>query len=377
MQYRKLGKTGLKASALGFGCMRLPKLATKPEVIDKKASLKLFRRAYELGVNFYDSAYIYDKGENEKTLGLFLKEIPRGKVIVSTKNWVAHSWMPIPADKPLKKLWREALEKELKRLHTDYIDIYNFHDIALVIFRTIISGPHGLLEEARKAKKEGLIRHIGFSSHDTPTNIIEILKKTESIVDMIIVQYNLLDRKNEVVIDHARKQGVGVAIMGPIGGGRLIHPSEIYQKTVKAKSTPEIALRFVLSNPGVSIAMSGMNSREQLEENVEVASRKELLRKEEVIKVQERNLEFLNLYCTGCRYCMPCPQGINIPGNFEAMNLLKVHGLIPLAKKRYEELKEGKAEKCKKCGKCEGKCPQHILIQEKLEEVANAFTSLK
>ncbi len=376
MQYRNLGRTGLKVSALSFGCMRLPKIPDKENIVDQEASLKLFRRANELGINYFDSAYLYDNGDSERVIGRFLKEVGREKIIVQTKNPVSHDWWPIPNDKPTKELWWASLEEELKRLGTNYIDIYLFHSTFLIPFRKLVKGPKGLMDEAKKAKRQGLIHHIGISCHDTPENIINILEMSRGAIEVIVIQYNLLDRKNESVIEYCKKKGVGVAVMGPIGGGRLISPSEIYQKVTGAKSTAEAALRFVLSNSGVSTAMSGMNSREQLEENTATVSREEPLTKEEgeqIDKIQKKNSELLNLYCTGCSYCMPCPNGVNIPGNFTALNLLKVHGLPELARKTYERLDSGKAKYCKNCSQCIGKCPQHIDIPRRLKEVKETF----
>jgi predicted aldo/keto reductase-like oxidoreductase len=279
MQYREMGKTGLKLSALGFGCMRLPKKedADGNQKIDFEHSHRLFRRAMELGVNYFDSAHMYDNGDSERCLGEFLKEVRRDEMIISTKSPVGHQWWPIPGDKPTGELYRRCLEEELERLGTDHIDIYLFHDTQLLTFRIICKAPGGCLDQAIKAKEEGLIRHIGFSCHDSPENIKKIVDMGNGALDFTIVQYNLLDRKNAPAIEYAREKGVGVGIMGPVGGGRLVHPSEVYSKAVGAASTPEAALRFVLANPGVTSALSGMNAMEQVEENAAAAARAEPL----------------------------------------------------------------------------------------------------
>ena len=381
MRYREMGKTGLKLSSLGFGCMRLPKKddGSGNNRIDAEASLRLFRRAVELGVNYFDSAYMYDRGDSERCLGEFLKEIRRDDVVISTKNPVGHQWWPIPGDKPTGGLYRRCLEEELERLGTDHIDIYLFHDTQLVTFRIVCKAPGGPLDQALKAREEGLIRHIGFSSHDTPENIKKIIDMGGDALDFMIVQYNLLDRKNETVIEHAHEKSMGVGIMGPVGGGRLVHPSEVYRQATGAASTPEAALRFVLANPNVTSALSGMNAAEQLEENAAAASRPEPLSQDErhaIDRLEEDNRNLLDLYCTGCAYCMPCPHGVDIPGNFAAMNTLKVNGLVALARRMHKRLGEGIAARCKQCGECAGKCPQQIDIPARLEEVAEAFASL-
>jgi len=373
MQYRDLGSTGLKVSALGFGCMRLPKTQDDPKQIDFEASLALFRRAVELGVNYFDTAYLYNDGDSERAIGMFLKEIDRSQVIITTKNPVGHQWYPIPGDQPTGPLFRKCLDEELERLGTDYIDTYLFHDTQLLSFRIVATPAGGPLDEAKKAKEEGLIRHIGISCHDTPQNMLKIIDMGKGAIELIICQYNLLDRANEMAIDYARENGIGVAVMGPVGGGKLMHPSPAYTEAIGAQSTPEVALRFVLANPGVSTAMSGMNTMEQLEENAAAASQTEALSAEELAaidKLQKDNQELLGLYCTACGYCMPCPNGVDIPGNFAALNYAKVHGLVDLAKQSYKKLGDKSAENCVSCGECAGKCPQHIEIEERLKEVA-------
>lgn len=376
MQYRDLGRTGIEVSALAFGCMRFPK--TDDGNLDHDKSLELLRRAYELGINYFDTAYIYDKGDSERVIRDLLRQVPRDKVYIADKNPIGHKWYRIPGDEPTGKCWRRHLEEMLERLGTDYLDVCHFHDTQAVTFRIIVKAPRGPFEEALKAKEEGLIRHIGISCHDTPSNMIEVLEMGEEQIEVVVLQYNLLDRKNEPVIEYCREKGIGVTVMGPVGGGRLIHPSEVYQKAVSARSTPEVAIRFVLANPGVSSAMSGMNSMEQLEENVRAASEMGPLTQEELERIntlQKENARLLQLYCTGCGYCMPCPNGVNIPENFSALNLLKVHGLEELAKQQYKRLGEASAENCVECGECAGRCPQDIDIQSRLKEVASALGS--
>jgi predicted aldo/keto reductase-like oxidoreductase len=174
---------------------------------------------------------------------------------------------------------------------------------------------------------------------------------------------------------------MGVAIMGPVGGGKLVAPSErILGMVGEAKSTPEVALRFVLSNPDVTLALSGMKTLGMVEENAATASRKGSLSAEErqrFVEAVEEVQQLSDLYCTGCGYCLPCPNKVYIPGNFEALNCLRVWGLEELARKRYKQLGKNKsrrwAEACVECGECEPKCPQNIPIRERLREVAEAL----
>jgi predicted aldo/keto reductase-like oxidoreductase len=199
----------------------------------------------------------------------------------------------------------------------------------------------------------------------------------------MLVQYNLLDQANEEAIAHAHEQGMGVAIMGPVGGGRLVAPSEqILGMADEAQSTPEVALRFVLSNPSVTLALSGMKTLKMVDENVATASREGGLSAEE----RQRFMEALgevqqlsDLYCTGCGYCLPCPSKVYIPGNFEALNYYRVWGLEKLARRRYKQLGRNKSRRwaaaCVECGECESKCPQSIPIRERLKEVVETLGS--
>lgn len=367
MQYRECGRTGIKLSALGFGAMRLP---MKGNDVDEEKSIEAFLRAYELGVNYYDTAPYYCNSQSEVVLGKFLKMIDREKVYISTKN---------PIEDNTAKGWRERLERSLKRLDVEYIDFYQaIWGANWATYSEKFAIPGGGLEAAFKAKEEGLIRHICCSFHDSVENLIKLIDT--GIFEAITLQYNILDRSNEKGIAYAKEKGVGIIVMGPIGGGRLVGPSEFITKKLMggARSTVEAALRFVLSNPGVTVALSGMNDVRQVEENVEIASRVEPLSEEEMERIAsifEETKKLADLYCTGCGYCMPCPNGVDIPGNFRAMNYYRVWDLLDLAKHEYNHLKgkNAHAEACLECGECEPKCPQNIQIIKQLKETAAAL----
>jgi predicted aldo/keto reductase-like oxidoreductase len=373
MQYREFGQTGLKVSALGFGAMRLP-MDRGGQHVDEQDAIRVMVRALELGVNYLDTAPAYCRRESERVVGQAVKAWTKAgnpRPIVSTKN---------PVDDKTAKRWRYWLESSLKQLDVDYIDVYHMWSISWSEYRDKIDVRGGPLPEARKAKEEGLIRHVAFSLHDSAENLFKVID-TDNFESMT-VQYNLLNREHEKAISHAHQKGLGVAIMGPVAGGRLITPSPDIEKMqpVKAMSTPELALRFVLSHPGVSIALSGMNTVQQVEENCATASTTSQLTLEERERVQlalDEVKGLAELYCTGCGYCLPCPHGVNIPANFEYLNYLRVYGLKEKAKDLYAQLgEEGssgtglKAEDCQHCGQCERKCPQRIPIQYWLEEAA-------
>lgn len=368
MIYRDFGKTGVKVSVLGFGAMRLPSIEKNGENhVDEEKSIEMIHKAFEEGVNYIDTAYMYCYGESEVVVGKALKGW-RDKVYVSTK---VPTWNIEKRDD-----YRRFLEEQMKKLDVDYIDFYHFHSLDNEKFEQKVLG-FKLIEEAEKAKSEGLIKHISFSFHDKP----EIMKKIidTGFFETVLCQYNILDRSNEEAIKYAREKGVGVAVMGPVGGGRLEKADELVNVFAgKYKSGPEIALRFVFSNENVSVALSGMGTIEMVEENCKVASDGNFLssqdRKilEEWINERKKKNE---IPCTGCRYCMPCPSGVAIPDIFNIMNYYRVYGLLDFAKKSYgnigkrENDERKQADACVECGQCEEKCPQKIEIIKLLKEI--------
>ncbi len=370
MQYRTLGKTGVKISALGFGAMRLPKIAADgQERFDHEQAALLIRKGIDLGVNYVDTAPYYCDGESEEIVGKALRDGYRNKVHLSTK---------LPGDDRGYDASRKRLEESLRRLQTDHIDFYHIWSLSLKRFEEETL-PEGQIKMALRAKEEGLIRHLSFSVHDSAENMKKLVDT--GLFESVLCQYNLLDRSNEEAIAYAAQKGLGVVVMGPVGGGRLGAPSQTVQALLpgKAQSSPELALRFVLSNPAVSCALSGMGDESMVEENAHVASTAKPLTKEEqeqVARSMEENKARANLYCTGCNYCMPCPVGVNIPFNFELMNYHRVYDLTAYARQQYAQigkspwLKGEKASACVECGECEAKCPQQLKIREQLKETA-------
>jgi predicted aldo/keto reductase-like oxidoreductase len=367
LRYKEYGKTGDKVSVLGFGAMRLPMV---DDHVDMDLAVSIIQSALDSGVNYVDSAVHYCSGESQIAVGKAVKG-RRDKVFVSTKN---HYRGESAGE------WQVNLDQSLERIDVDYIDFYHLHGLRWETYQNQL-GAGKPIERFRKAKEEGLIRHMCFSCHDSPENMMKLIDTGEFAG--MLCQYNLLDRRNEEAIAHAHEKGMGIAIMGPVGGGRLVPPSDYIQGMVEdARSTPDVALRFVLSNPNVTLALSGMNSMAMVEENTATASREEPLsasERQKVIETLEETKRLSDLYCTGCGYCMPCPNDVDIPGNFSAMNYYKVWGLKEHARDQYRRLgrkrnrREGTeveawAAACIECGECEPKCPQDIPIREQLKE---------
>lgn len=372
MRYRPFGKTGVSVSALGFGAMRLPQKTLEGKtVFDHEAGVELLRQGIDLGINYVDTAPGYCDQESEVILGKALRDGYRDKVFLSTK---------LPGEIPGYDASRKCLETSLERLQTDHIDFYHLWCLSYDSF-----GKEGIQEQVRmaqRAREEGLIRHLCFSTHDTPENMRKLIDT--GLFASMLCQYNLLDRAKEQVITYAAEKGLGVVVMGPVGGGRLGAPSPQVQALLPGKvhSSPEIALRFVLTHPWVSCALSGMGTPDMVRENVRVASQDSGLtpqEREQVTRAMEEHQERAKLYCTGCNYCMPCPAGVNIPLNFETMNYHRVYGLTEFAKANYAAIGSApwlsgeRASACVECGECEAKCPQHLEIRKQLKETAKVL----
>ena len=378
MNYREFGKTGEKISALGFGCMRFPEYQEDGKwFVDQEKTTEMVRRAYELGVNYFDTAPFYCNENSEEALGKAVKPF-RDKILLSTKCPVNKAKDPAG--------YRRFLEQSLRRLDTDHIDFYHFWGINKKEFDEVIV-PMGLLEEARKVKEEGLIRHISFSFHDDPSAIKHIIDTSIAHgvpMESMLCQYNLLDRSNEEMIAYAHEMGLGTVAMGPVGGGRLSAPTDLYTKLTgkPAIATYELAFKFCLGHPGLSCALSGMQTLEMVEQNAAIASSDTNLSEEEWQQLgesMEQLKKFNDLYCTGCKYCQPCPAGIDMPKIFNLYTYHNVYGLKDHAVNAYSKYVAdgGKTLKdCLNCGKCESACPQRLQIRKELERVEKVLAQV-
>jgi predicted aldo/keto reductase-like oxidoreductase len=382
MQYRPYGKTGRDVSMLGYGAMRLPQL--EDGTCDYEKSVPLLRHGLDLGINYIDSARGYINGTSEVAVGKAIKGYDREKLFIVTKipsNDIANS---------VGREWRRQLEEQLGRFDMDYIDLILFHGLNWASFEEHVSKPGYALEAARRAQAEGLVRHVGFSSHDSADGIVKLIGTGE--FEGMLVQYNFLDDHNLPAIRAAAKAGMGVTIMGPIAGGRLGVPGSIAVpgQGIEALRLPDLALRYVWGTEGATVALSGMNEMAQIDENVASAEKTAVMsdaEQKQIDAILEKNRRLTELYCTACGYCMPCPNGVNIPENFRFMNWHRVWGLTKEAKEAYSKLSEEgfhaayspqkivglSAEHCIQCGVCEPKCPQNIPIRKQMTEVAAAL----
>lgn len=378
MLYRTMGKTGEKVSELGFGCMRLPVIGGDSNKIDEKKAVEMIRSAIDEGLNYVDTAYPYHGGESEPFVGRALKDGYREKVNLATK---LPSWL-IKTREDMDKY----LNSQLERLQTDRIDFYLLH--ALSAERWDNLEKLGVKEFLDSAIKDGKIRYAGFSFHDK----LPVFKR---IVDsynwsFCQIQYNYLDEDNQAGTEglkYAASKGLGVVIMEPLRGGRIVRnlPEKAKAAISKAeikRSPAEWGLRWVWNHPEVSVVLSGMNVKENVEENLRVASEAEpnSLTEKELKLIDEVKNDFkerIKVNCTGCEYCMPCPGGVNIPKNFSCYNEYSTFVTNETEKELksiYNQVAESeRADKCLKCGKCEKVCPQGIKVREELENVAKLF----
>jgi predicted aldo/keto reductase-like oxidoreductase len=372
MQYRTLGKTGKKVSALGFGCMRLP---TKEDgSINREKAIPLLRKGIDNGITYMDTAWTYHRGESEVVLGLALKDGYREKVILATKCPVGREEFTKPEH------YDDHLEEQMQRLDVEYLDFYLFHALNKKSYEEKVLKLN-LIERALKAKEEGKIGHLAFSFHDKPEVLKEIIDSGH--FDLMLVQYNIVDQVNHEMINYAGKKGLAVAIMGPVGGGRLAGknlPDEMKEwLTPGRKNFADLSFKFVLSNPNVSVALSGMGTEEMLEDNLEINSRKDYDKIDEgerksIDDIANRFKELCDNICTQCKYCEPCPNEVSISFIFAELQRYQIYGDHESAKRYYSMIgkvpwaKGKNASACIECGECLEKCPQSIEIIEQLKK---------
>ena len=383
MKYRTFGKTGLQVSALGFGLMRLPVIGKDPSRIDEKQAMEMALLAVENGVNYFDTAYPYHTadftkgGSSEPFLGKVLKQCGRENVYVATKlpSWLIQSGADMD----------RFLDDQLARLGTGCIDFYLLHGLNQKLWPNLVK--HGALEFLKRALESGKISYAGFSFHDD----VKLFKEIVDAFDWTFcqIQYNYFDEHFQAGregLEYAAGKDLAVVVMEPLRGGSLAGrlPSEaerIFSEADSGRSAVEWAMRWVWSHPEVSIVLSGMSHLDHVKENLELAenaSESPWSEKDgEAITEAVRIIKDLQrVSCTACGYCLPCPEGVNIPRNFALCNDHHVFH-DPAAGTRYRMFldESEKASNCVQCGQCEEHCPQQIPIREELEHVVELFGS--
>ncbi|AKB75252.1 Aldo/keto reductase [Methanosarcina lacustris Z-7289] len=379
MLYRKIPGNGNELSILGFGCMRLP---IKEGKIDEERARQQLRYAIDHGVNYIDTAWPYHMGESEPFVGRALADGYRKKVKLATKlpSWTVKSHEDMD----------RILNSQLERLRTDHIDYYLVHGLVGTLWDKMEKLE--VLNFLEKARADGRIINAGFSFHGSIDDFRRIVDAYPWTFCQI--QYNFLDEKNQAGtegLEYAASKGLGVIIMEPLRGGKLTHPippavQEIWNEALVKRTPAEWALRWIWNHPEVTVVLSGMNEESHIEENLKIADEAypNSLKKDElqlVKKVEHKYRELMKTGCTGCRYCTPCPSGVDIPACFEIYDNFYLSGNEKEAKLMYAAKPggiirgdiTGYASQCVQCGECLEKCPQHLDIPSLLEAVVEEF----
>ncbi|MFH0778120.1 MAG: aldo/keto reductase [Candidatus Eisenbacteria bacterium] len=379
MLYRKLGKTGSDVSILGFGCMRLPILNATGRLdafdpskkVDEEETARMVSQAVQSGINYFDTAYRYHGGQSEPVLGRVIKPY-RDKVAIATKSptWLAKT----------EEDFDRFLDEQLKTLDVRFIDCYLLHGMSRQEWQRIKE--LRVLRFCDRALADGRVRYIGFSFHDDGRLFKEIVDSYAWSVCQI--QYNYLDENYQAGREgllYAAGKGVGIIVMEPLRGGKLadnVPPAvrAIWDSAKERRSAAEWALRWIWNHPEVSTVLSGMSSMDQLVENIEIAGRGHAgsLSTEElelVARAAESYRSMMAVDCTGCGYCMPCPNGVNIPESFYLYNDSLAFSDKEVNSLLYNRMlsAEQRASNCNECGECEERCPQEIGISDELKNV--------
>lgn len=333
MEYTILGKTGLRISRMGFGGIPIQR-------IDAEGTKALMKQLMDEGVNYIDTARGYTV--SEEYLGYALEGI-RDKFVIATKS-MARTKDAMAAD----------IEKSLGNLRTDYIDLYQVHNPSMEQLDTVV-GEGGALEALMEAKAAGKIGHIGLTAHST-----EVFERALSLdwVETIMFPYNIVESQGEELIRKCQEKNVGFIAMKPLAGGAIENGT--------------LALRYVCSNPAVTVVIPGMAEVSELEENIKACADTTPLTKEELSQMEEIRHQLGTNFCRRCNYCAPCTVGISIPSAFLFAGYLERYNLADWARDRYGSLGV-KASACVGCGKCETRCPYHLPIREMLKKVAEEF----
>jgi len=367
MEMRKIKEQ--EVSLLGMGCMRLP-LVSNSDEIDVNKTRKMIDYAMKNGITYYDTAYPYHNGKSELVMGEILKDYPRESFLLASKM---PSWELKTID-DAKRIFKEQLEK----CQVEYFDFYLCHAMNLGHHETYQK--LGVYEYLNSLRKEGKIRHLGFSYHDAPQNIIPIADELDwdfAQIQLNYLDYEMQDAKKQY--DELTKRNISVVVMEPVRGGLLANVCPEAESLFKEKeprlSVASWALRYVAHFPNVKVILSGMSNLEQLQDNINTFSPYNELKENDLEVVNKAKKAILGndfIPCTGCRYCMPCPVGVDIPSIFARYNMYGIHKNLDKFKEQMAKLDEKALPKnCIKCGKCVKACPQGIEIFRQLEKINN------
>ena len=333
MEYRILGKTGLRVSRMGFGGIPIQR-------IDEIGTKTLMEALVEAGVNYIDTARGYTV--SEQYLGYALEGI-RDKFVLATKSMSR-----------TKEAMANDIEISLNNLKTDYIDLYQIHNPNLAQLDQVMA-PGGALEALLEAKQAGKIGHIGITAH-----AVEVFEKALELswVETIMFPYNIVENQGAELIAKCAEKNIGFIDMKPLAGGAIENAT--------------LALRYICANPDVSVVIPGMAELKELEQNLAAVNNTAPLTEEELIQMEHIRQDLGTQFCRRCNYCAPCSVGINIPGVFLFEGYLERYGLANWAKDRYAALPV-KASACVECGDCETRCPYHLPIRQMLKKASVGF----
>jgi predicted aldo/keto reductase-like oxidoreductase len=376
LNYRQLGNTKEEVSILGFGCMRFP--TTDDDQIDREKSFEMLKYGIDHGVNYLDTAWPYHGGDSEGFVGDFLQQYDlREDIYLATKlpSWLIESYDDM----------EKYLDKQLKRLKTDHIDFYLLHSLNKKSWKNLKD--NNVFQFIEEMKAKGKIKHIGFSFHDD-------LKTFKTIVDdydhwdFCQIQLNYLDEEEQAGLEgmhYARERGLGIIIMEPLRGGNLVGraPADVmalWEQAEQKRSLPEWGLKYLYNKPAVDIVLSGMSHLDHVKENIKISDEATVgcltAAEEQLIdEVKKTYLERIQVNCTDCKYCMPCPHGVNIPRTLRFYNEAHMFDDFETPTQAYLDSvdEDNRAHQCIDCGICLDKCPQKIQIPDFLKKAEGLY----
>lgn len=368
---------GKKLSLLGFGAMRLPLKSQATDDVDEAQVREMVRYALEHGVNYFDTAYPYHGGVSERVLGRALKEFPRESFYLATKfpgHQISKSYNP-----------QAIFEEQLEKCGVDYFDFYLLHNVYEKSIDTYREQKWGIVDYLLEQKKNGRIRHLGFSCHGRMENLREFLDLYGEQMEFCQIQLNYLDwtlQNAKEKYDLLTERGIPVWVMEPLRGGKLANLSDDDAQKLKAlrsdETIPAWGFRFLQGLPNVKMILSGMSAMEQMVQNVQTFEERKPLNDEELQTIFAIADGLKNAVpCTACRYCCDgCPQGLDIPMLISAYNDLRVAATINVGMAIEALPQDKQPSACIKCGKCAKQCPQGIDIPSVMQDFAERLSKL-